>query len=71
VLRGDDKDIIEKKAEALAEASAKIAQQAYASQQPGGGAEGAGAAPGGGAGGKEEVLDAEFEEVDKDKGGKG
>src|SRR6478736_1070446 len=33
VLKGDDKDIIEKKAAALAEASATIAQQAYASQQ--------------------------------------
>ena len=43
VLRGDDKDIIEKKAEALAEAAAKVAQQAYASQAgPEAGAEGAG-----------------------------
>jgi molecular chaperone DnaK len=70
VLKGDDKDIIEKKASALAEASAKIAQQAYASQAGGdagaaGGA--AGAAGGGSTGGRDEVLDAEFEEVDKDK----
>ncbi len=74
VLRGDDKDIIEKKAEALAEASAKVAQQAYASQAgPEAGAEGAGggSAGGGQAGGKEEVLDAEFEEVNKDKDRKG
>ncbi|MBK7903245.1 MAG: molecular chaperone DnaK [Proteobacteria bacterium] len=73
VLRGDDKDIIEKKAEALAEAAAKVAQQAYASQAgPEAGAEGAGSANAGGpAGGKEEVLDAEFEEVDKDKDRKG
>jgi molecular chaperone DnaK len=74
VLRGDDKDIIEKKAEALAEASAKVAQQAYASQAgPEAGAEGAGggSAGGGQAGGKEEVLDAEFEEVNKDKDHKG
>jgi molecular chaperone DnaK len=71
VLKGDDKDIIEKKAAALAEASAKVAQQAYASQ-PGPDA-GAGAGPGAGqgAGGKEEVLDAEFEEVNKDKDRKG
>ncbi|HET9693419.1 MAG TPA: molecular chaperone DnaK [Steroidobacteraceae bacterium] len=73
VLRGDDKDIIEKKAAALAEASAKVAQQAYASQ-PGGdaGAAGGPGAGGGAAGGgaKDEVLDAEFEEVDKDKGRK-
>jgi len=72
VLKGDDKEVIEKKAAALAEASAAIAQQAYAQQQPGAtpGAEGAagGGAQGGGA--KEEVLDAEFEEVNKDKGRK-
>ncbi|HET7203446.1 MAG TPA: molecular chaperone DnaK [Steroidobacteraceae bacterium] len=74
VLKGDDKDIIEKKAAALAEASAKVAQQAYASQAGGdaGAAGGAGAgAAGGGGGGKDEVLDAEFEEVDKDKDRKG
>jgi molecular chaperone DnaK len=56
--------VIETKARALAEASAAIAQQAYASQA---GEGAAGEAPGGGAGaGKDEVLDAEFEEV-KDK----
>jgi molecular chaperone DnaK len=66
VLKGDDKDVIETKARALAEASAAVAQQAYASQQPGA-QPGPGAA--GGAGGKEDVLDAEFEEV-KDKDGK-
>ncbi|MGB7740670.1 MAG: molecular chaperone DnaK [Steroidobacteraceae bacterium] len=73
VLRGDDKDIIEKKAAALAEASAKVAQQAYASQAgPEAGAEGAGGGQAGGQpGGKEEVLDAEFEEVNKDKDRKG
>ncbi|HEX9207810.1 MAG TPA: molecular chaperone DnaK [Steroidobacteraceae bacterium] len=73
VLKGDDKDVIEKKAAALAEASAKIAQQAYASQAAGeaGAAGGPGAAGGGAAGGKEEVLDAEFEEVNKDKDRKG
>ena len=74
VLRGDDKDSIEKKAEALAEASAKVAQQAYASQAgPEAGAEGAGggASSGQAGGSKEEVLDAEFEEVNKDKDHKG
>jgi molecular chaperone DnaK len=74
VLKSDDKDTIEKKAAALAEASAKVAQQAYASQ-PGGdagaAAGGPGAAAGGAAGGKDEVLDAEFEEVNKDKDQKG
>jgi molecular chaperone DnaK len=69
VLRGDDRDIIEKKAEALATASAKVAQQAYASQAdaaPQGGEAGTGPA-----GGKDEVLDAEFEEVNKDQDRKG
>ncbi len=82
VLRGDDKDVIEKKAEALAAASAKVAQQAYASQAGaeggpdagfgagmGGGAQGG--PTGGGKGDRDEVLDAEFEEVDKDKDRKG
>ncbi len=62
-LKNDDKDVIETKARALAEASAAIAQQAYASQA---GEGAAGEAPGGGGAGKDEVLDAEFEEV-KDK----
>ncbi len=72
-LKSDDKDVINKKAEALAQASATIAQHAYAQAQgaagaggagPAGGA-GAGAAPGqaAGSGGKEDVVDAEFEEV--------
>jgi molecular chaperone DnaK len=64
-LGSDDKSAIEKKSEALAQASNAIAQQAYA-QQPG--AEGAADAQAnaGSAGGKDDVLDAEFEEV-KDK----
>jgi len=68
VIKGDDKDVIETKARALAEASAAVAQQAYASQQSAGPA-GAGAGGAGAAGGKDDVLDAEFEEV-KDKDGK-
>jgi molecular chaperone DnaK len=75
-LKGDDKNVIEKKTEALAQASASIAQKAYAANP--GGAEGAagpgGAAGGGGAGasgaqaGRDDVVDAEFEEVkDKDR----
>jgi molecular chaperone DnaK len=68
VIKGDDKDVIETKARALAEASAAIAQQAYASQ-PGEGPAGGGEPSGGpSTAGKEEVLDAEFEEVkDKDR----
>jgi molecular chaperone DnaK len=81
-LKGDDRGVIEKKSEALAQASASIAQRAYAAEQggPGGGAEGgaagsgssdgsAGPKAGGGAAGREDVVDAEFEEV-KDKGRK-
>src|SRR4051812_12659334 len=77
-LKGDDKNVIEKKTDALAQASAAIAQRAYASEQGAPGA-GAGAGPGaagatGGAGaqgsaaGRDDVVDAEFEEVkDKDR----
>jgi molecular chaperone DnaK len=60
--------VIETKARALAEASAAIAQQAYAGQQPAGEA-GPGPSGQGAGGGKDDVLDAEFEEV-KDKDGK-
>jgi molecular chaperone DnaK len=71
-LKGDDRNAIEKKTEALAQASSAIAQRAYAAQQ--GGAAGpeaaAGAAGAAGAGAaREDVVDAEFEEV-KDKGRK-
>jgi len=76
-LKGDDRNIIEKKTEALAQASAGIAQRAYAAGQggpeaaaAGGGAQSSG--PEGGASGpsgREDVVDAEFEEV-KDKGRK-
>ncbi len=58
-LVGDDKDTIETKSKALAEASSAIAQQAYAQAQPEAAAQGA-------AGGGADVLGAEFEEV-KDK----
>jgi molecular chaperone DnaK len=82
-LGSDDKEVIEKKTEILGQASAAIAQRAYAASQPGGGAApgaggpgggteapaGAQGAPGAGAQGKpeENVVDAEFEEV-RDKG---
>jgi len=76
-LKGDDRNVIEKKSEALAQASAGIAQRAYAAEGGGAGAAGAGpsatagagdgSAAGAGAGaGREDVVDAEFEEV-KDK----
>jgi molecular chaperone DnaK len=76
-LKGDDKNVIEKKTEALAQASASIAQRAYAAEQASaGGADAAGAGAGAGAAGaaggppgRDDVVDAEFEEV-KDKGRK-
>jgi molecular chaperone DnaK len=75
-LKGDDRNVIEKKTEALAQASSAIAQRAYAAQQgAAGGPEAAAGAAGGGSGsakggaGKDDVVDAEFEEV-KDKGRK-
>ncbi|MFZ1870221.1 MAG: molecular chaperone DnaK [Steroidobacteraceae bacterium] len=77
VLKGDDRNVIEKKTEALAQASAGIAQRAYAAGQAGpeaaaGGGEqpASGSAGGGGSGqtGRDDVVDAEFEEVkDKDR----
>src|SRR6201981_3002358 len=78
-LKGDDRGVIEKKTEALAQASAGIAQRAYAASDAGGagagqpgdtsaGAQGAGGSAGAGSG-RDDVVDAEFEEV-KDKGRK-
>jgi molecular chaperone DnaK len=64
-LKGDDKAAIEHKAEALAKASAPVVQRAYQGEAPQGGASPeAEAGPGKG---KDDVLDAEFEEI-KDKG---
>jgi len=76
-LKGDDRGTIDKKADALAQASASIAQRAYAGADagaagasgPGGAGAGAGAQGGGAGSGREDVVDAEFEEV-KDKGRK-
>ena len=70
VLKGDDKEAIEKKTEALTAAAAGIAQKAYAEaggQASATGESGGAQAEGGGAAGKDDVVDAEFEEV-KDKG---
>src|SRR5207302_556986 len=70
-LKGDDRNVIEKKAEALAQASSAIAQRAQAAEAAatadGAGAEAAGAQNGGASAAREDVVDAEFEEV-KDKG---
>ena len=79
VLKSDDGEVIAKKTEALTAAAAGIAQQAYAASQ--GGADAAHAAGGAGAdsaagespgGSKDNVVDAEFEEVkDSKDAGKG
>ena len=61
VIKGDDKDKIEKKLEAVMQASQSLEQMAYAAQA-GGGAE---PAPSGNRG-DSDVLDAEFEEVKSD-----
>ncbi len=72
VIKGDDKDAIEAKTKALSEASAKMAERLYAQQQggaqaAGGAAGGAEAASGQATGTDDDVVDAEFEEVDDSK----
>ena len=69
VLKGDDKDKIEKKLEALMQASSNIAQQAYSADSAGAGAAGGAAgADASASNDRGDVLDAEFEEVkDKDQ----
>ncbi len=63
-LEKDDKDAIEKKTAALAEASGSLAQRLYTEQQ---GADGqADGATADGSASEDDVVDAEFEEVDKD-----
>jgi molecular chaperone DnaK len=69
-LKGTDADAIAAKTNTLAQASMKLGEAMYKSQQegqPGDGGPDAGAAPGGEAGKKEDVVDAEFTEVDDDK----
>jgi molecular chaperone DnaK len=63
-LKGDDSEVIQAKTNALATASMKLGEAIYNQQQ--------GAAGGDGASGekKDDVVDAEFTEVDDDKGGK-
>ncbi|MCY4420311.1 MAG: molecular chaperone DnaK [Gammaproteobacteria bacterium] len=65
VLDKDDKDIIETKTQALAQASGKLAERMYAQASADTPPEGTGDAPG--KPGEEDVVDAEFEEVDDNK----
>lgn len=64
-IKGNDKDAIQARMNALAQASHKLAEQMYGQQQAAGGGQASGKA-GGGAKADEDVVDAEFEEV-KDK----
>ncbi len=70
VKDGEDADAIKAKTDALAQASYKLGEAMYKSQQPGAGAAGPG--DGNGAAGgqsKEGVVDADFEEVDENRKG--
>ncbi|MDE2121096.1 MAG: molecular chaperone DnaK, partial [Betaproteobacteria bacterium] len=66
-LKGDDKDAITAKTEALMTASQKLGEQMYAQAaeqaQPGAAAGASGAAGGGAKAGDDTVVDAEFKEV--------
>ena len=66
-IKGDNKDVIERKSEALMEASGKL-MQAMAGGAEGGAAPGADAQQAGGSKpGDDDIVDAEFEEVDGKK----
>jgi len=68
-LKGEDREAIDKKAEALATASAGIAQQAASAEAAASAGGGAQPEAGGAAPGRDDVVDAEFEEVkDKNQG---
>ncbi|MDO3378320.1 molecular chaperone DnaK [Geoalkalibacter halelectricus] len=67
-MEGDSAEEIQNKTQELAQASHKLAEAMYAKAEQGAEAPGGEAAEGGGAGAKDEdVVDAEFEEVDEDK----
>ncbi|MDP2297503.1 MAG: molecular chaperone DnaK [Pseudolabrys sp.] len=63
-LKGDDSEVIQAKTNALATASMKLGEAIYNQQQSGAAGEDASAEK------KDDVVDAEFTEVDDDKGGK-
>jgi molecular chaperone DnaK len=67
-MKGEDKDAIDGRTQALTDASAKMAERIYAQAQAGAGAEeGGGGESAGTKGADEDVVDAEFEEVKEDK----
>ncbi|MPQ77144.1 molecular chaperone DnaK [Hydrogenovibrio sp. JE_KL2] len=63
-IKGDSKEAIEEKSQALAAASQKLAEKAYAQQAPEGDA---GASQQGSSSADDDIVDAEFEEVNDDK----
>jgi molecular chaperone DnaK len=65
-LKGDDADAIQQKTNTLAQASMKLGEAMYKAQQEGA-ASGAQADAGPSGEKKEDVVDAEFTEVDDDK----
>ncbi|HEY3645278.1 MAG TPA: molecular chaperone DnaK [Gammaproteobacteria bacterium] len=68
VLKNDDKAVIEAKAKTLSDVSGKMAERLYAAKNEAGAQSGGPQATGADAGGKkDDVVDAEFEEVKKDK----
>ena len=72
VLDGDDKEAIEAKTKALTDASAKMAEKLYAQQGEAAGAGAESASDAGDSGSsqssaEDDVVDAEFEEVQDDK----
>ncbi|NCC41121.1 MAG: molecular chaperone DnaK, partial [Gammaproteobacteria bacterium] len=72
-MKGEDKERIESLTKALGDASAKMAERLYAQSSAGAGESGSSAHEGGagagtGSGGaRDDVVDAEFEEVKDDK----
>jgi molecular chaperone DnaK len=67
-MEGSDAAAIEAKTQTLAQASMKLGEAMYAASQAGAGGEpGADAAASGGGDKNEDVVDADFEEVDDDK----
>jgi molecular chaperone DnaK len=66
-VKGDDKEAIDAKTQALMEASAKLMEIAQAKQQAQGAPEGAEQATDAGGAPADDVVDAEFEEVKDDK----
>ncbi len=66
-LQGEDVEAIKARTNDLMQAQMKLGEAMYKAQQAAGAAGDAGAAAGAGAQAKDDVIDAEFREVDDDK----